>query len=94
MAPLFSSASDFSTSPITSDSQDFAELRLLIGQQADGKETLAMQYSLPVGLGWMEHKIRYWAVGANAAATNALRLTLLGETAKQIEIAWVSVKEV
>ncbi|HBU2533322.1 TPA: hypothetical protein MCU09_005652, partial [Klebsiella pneumoniae] len=59
--PLFSSASDFSTSPITPDSQDFAELKLLIGQQADGKETLAMQYSLPVGLGWMEHKIRYWA---------------------------------
>ena len=92
--PLFSSTSDFSTSPITSDSQDFAELRLLIGQQADGKETLAMQYSLPVGLGWMEHKVRYWAVGGNAAATKALRLTLLGETGKQIEIAWVSAREV
>ncbi|OLU10554.1 hypothetical protein BOQ07_30840, partial [Klebsiella michiganensis] len=92
--PLFSSTFDFSTSPITPDSQDFAELKLLIGQQADGKETLAMQYSLPVGLGWMEHKVRYWAVGGNAAATKALRLTLLGETGKQIEIAWVSAREV
>ncbi|HBU2528323.1 TPA: hypothetical protein MCU09_000462, partial [Klebsiella pneumoniae] len=92
--PLFSSASDFSTSPITPDSQDFAELKLLIGQQADGKEMLAMQCSLPVGLGWMEHKIRYWAVGANAAATKALRLTAVGEAGKNIEVSYISIKPI
>ncbi|WP_129678651.1 SGNH/GDSL hydrolase family protein [Klebsiella variicola] len=91
---LFDSSTDFSTSTITPDSYDLSKLRVLIGQQATGKEVVATEFSSSAALGWREIKFRYWHTGNNASPTKNLRLTVMGEAGKQTEVAFVSIREV
>ncbi|HGK4748548.1 TPA: SGNH/GDSL hydrolase family protein [Klebsiella quasipneumoniae] len=91
---LFDSSSSFSTSTITPDSYDLSKIRVLIGQQATGKEVVATEFSSSAALGWREIKFRYWHTGNNASPTKNLRLTVMGEAGKQTEVAFVSIREV
>lgn len=91
--PLFDPTADIATSPITSDTFDFAKLEIYYGLPVDDLEHSALSIH-PVPLGWVEikHRVQMPSQYVGASEGNARRLTIKGGDNRMIEVGRVSVR--